>query len=461
LAPRVLFPEAGFSTDDLVDAYRRLAPVLLPHLRDRPLTLKRFPDDIHGEAFWEKDAPSFTPAEVKRLPVPRKRESGVIQYISLQNAKSLAWAASVGCVEIHSLLHRYPYIESPTLMAFDLDPGSGMDVVDCCAVALEIEKWFSGYGLATFPKVSGSKGIQVYVPLNTPSSYAITQPVARHVAEQVEQQHPNDVISQMARTDRRGKVFIDWSQNAEYKTTVSVYSVRAKHEHPYVSVPISWKEVRKALAKRKRELLIFPPDVAIARIEEQGDLFSPVLTMEQSLPGSLVRELRLPAAPRSKPVLVRAARLDPDALPRSSKQGGRKLFVIHKRGSKLELGIERNERFALFQVAKFPTARRKVTAHPIPSDRPLAYLTNESSDAGMVWDLGTYEIVEGSYAKGYVDVYFSGRRLEGRWALLRHGDDWELENKGGRLNIKTDESALAKLRGPVRTKPVGQSIQSG
>lgn len=442
MAARVLFPKAGFSTEDLVEVYSRLAPVLLPHVAERPVTLKRFPDDIHGDSFWERDAPSFTPSWIKRLPVPRKRESGVIQYICLDDEKSLQWAASIGCIEIHSFLHRYPYIESPTLIAFDLDPGEGANILDCCAVALEVQQWFGEYGLECLPKVSGSKGVQVYVPLNTPSSYAITQQVAKHVAEELERAHPEKMISRMARGDRRGKVFVDWSQNADFKTTVSVYSVRAKHEHPYVSMPISWKEVRNALAKRKTDQLIFPPDAAIARTQKQGDLFAPVLTMQQTIPTALHRKLRLLAAPEPNPVVVRPVQPNPNVIPRSSGQGGRKLFVIHQRGKEYEFGIESEGRFALFEVSKFPSGKQKIAAHPMSSDRPLSYLTDESEQP--VWDLGTYEVVEGSYAKGHVDVYLSGRRLDGEWAMVKRGSEWEVQNKGGRISRSGDGSVLSR-----------------
>jgi bifunctional non-homologous end joining protein LigD len=294
MAGRVLFPRTRFTTEDLISAYEQLAPVLLPHLSHRPLTLKRFPDDIYGEVFWEKDAPSFTPSFVQRFPVPRKGEAGVIHYMNLADAKSLRWAASVGCIEIHAFLHQYPFISSPTLIAFDLDPGLGVTLTDCCAVALEIHDWFERRKLQSFAKVSGSKGLQVYVPLNTPSSYASTQALSRRVAEELERRHPSAVISRMARAERAGKVFIDWSQNAEYKTTVSVYSIRAKHEEPFVSMPVTWSEVERVVSKRRSENLMFTPAEAIARVREVGDLFAPVLTLKQSPPESLSAELGLP-----------------------------------------------------------------------------------------------------------------------------------------------------------------------
>jgi DNA ligase D-like protein (predicted polymerase) len=158
MAARVLFPSTGFTTDDLCATYEQLAPVLLPHLLDRPVTLKRYPDDVQGEAFWEKDAPAFAPKRVRTFAVPRKHEPGVIRYISIPDVKTLRWAASVGCIEIHSFLHRYPYLTSPTVIAFDLDPGEGATIIDCCQVGVLVRQWFGRHDLRSFAKVSGSKG---------------------------------------------------------------------------------------------------------------------------------------------------------------------------------------------------------------------------------------------------------------------------------------------------------------
>jgi bifunctional non-homologous end joining protein LigD len=432
MAGRVLFPASGFTTEDLVNAYEQLAPVLLPHLAQRPLTLKRFPDDIHGEIFWEKDAPSFTPPYVERFRVPRKHGEGVINYMSLADVKSLRWAASVGCIEIHAFLHRYPFISSPTVITFDLDPGEGMNVTNSCAVALEIQEWFERYGLRSFAKLSGSKGLQVYVPLNTPSSYAITQRLSRRVAEELERRHPSSIISRMARVERAGKVFIDWSQNAEHKTTVSVYSIRAKHEQPYVSVPVTWTEVERAVFNRKAESLMFTPGDAIARVREVGDLFAPVLKLEQWLPESLYAELGVIPVSAVTPVVIPKAVDNPHRLPRSSGQGGRKLFVLHRLDSKSELGLEVRDEFRLFRFDKIPTGKSATAFGAEVGSRGLDYLTRESVESGIVWDLGTYEIVEGSFHKGAVDLYLSGRRLDGEWRLTKEDRHWSLKNAGGR-----------------------------
>jgi bifunctional non-homologous end joining protein LigD len=430
---RVLFPKTGFTTDDLVSVYEQLAPVILPHLAARPLTLKRFPTDIHGEAFWEKDAPNFTPSWIRRVPVPRKHENSIIHYISLTTARALRWAASIGCIEIHSFLHRYPYITSPSVIAFDLDPGPGTNLVDCCAVAIEVRDWFRRWKLQCFSKTSGSKGIQVYVPLNTPSSYEATQAVARKVAEDLAQRHPDKIIASMARAERTGKIFIDWSQNAEHKTTVSVYSVRAKQEEPFVSMPITWKEIQQTLKTRRTQNLVFPPNEAIQRVRKLGDIFGPVLTLQQQIPEKLASELQLFPEPPPQPLRIPEPRAATPTLPRSSGQGGRRLFVVHRRGSTFELAIEHRDQFRLYELPKIPARKSEAAQYPGIGMRPLAYLTDESPQSGQVWDLGTYEIVEGSLDRARASIYFSGQRMSGPWRLAREEDTWNLTNIGGRL----------------------------
>lgn len=452
MAARVLFPRTRFTTDDLASAYEQLAPVLLPHLARRPLTLKRFPDDIHGEVFWEKDAPSFTPSFVQRFPVPRKGEAGVIHYMNLADAKSVRWAASVGCIEIHGFLHQYPFISSPTLIAFDLDPGPGVTLSDCCAVALEIHEWFARRELQSFAKVSGSKGLQVYVPLNTVSSYAFTQALSRRVAEELERQHPSAVISRMARAERAGKVFIDWSQNAEHKTTVSVYSIRAKHEEPFVSMPVTWAELEQAVSKQKSENLMWTPAGAVRRVGELGDLFAPVLALKQSVPDSLLSELGLPHI--WEPVAVKVPQISAGRyrLPRSSGQGGRKLFVVHRRGSVFELGIEVNGEFRLFEFEKVPIGKAANASGTEVGNRGLEYLTYESGESGIIWDLGTYELIEGSFQKRALDIYLTGRRMDGEWKLTREEGRWMLSSKSGRVKRHLTASASALADIPSRTQ---------
>ncbi|HEX2122278.1 MAG TPA: non-homologous end-joining DNA ligase, partial [Thermoanaerobaculia bacterium] len=271
----MLFPESGFAKSDAVRYYKAVATWLLPHLRDRPVSFKRFPGSVRGEFFWEKDAPSFTPAWIERFAVPRRTPGeDDIHYIVINDVKTLAWVAEAGGVELHPFLHVAPHIDVATHVVFDLDPGEGADIADCAEVALLLRDALAAIGLESFAKVSGSKGIQVYVPLNANVPHAVTEPFARVVADALAQAHPKLVVSQMTKALRRGKVFIDWSQNADYKTTVAVYSLRAKSERPYVSMPVRWEELAKPRA------LVFEPDQALARVRTLGDLFAPVLTMK-------------------------------------------------------------------------------------------------------------------------------------------------------------------------------------
>jgi bifunctional non-homologous end joining protein LigD len=434
MAARVLYPATGFTTVDLAEYYTEMAALLRPHLVDRPLSLKRYPDDIEGEAFWEKDAPNFTPKWVKRYAVPRRHEHSLLHYIGLPDKKSLRWAASIGCIELHPFLHRYPYISSPTSVVFDLDPGHGITATECCAVALQVRAWFASYGLESMAKFSGSKGIQVYVPLNTPTSYAVTQPLARAVAEELARRHPDRIVATMDRAQRRGRVFIDWSQNADYKTTVSVYSVRAKTSEPFVSVPLTWEDV-KATSRSHRYIrsLFLTPSEALARVRELGDIFAPVFTLRQILPRELEQRLHLPRTVPLQPVQIPRAEPPRSELPRSSGQGGRKLFVIHERDGSYEFGLEYEAAFFLFEMPSIPVRTSQKIVATATGTRPLSYLTDEGEASGVVWDLGTYELVEGNLAKGRAEIYLSGRRLSGAWLLELNPPRCAIRNESVRL----------------------------
>jgi bifunctional non-homologous end joining protein LigD len=286
---KVLYPAAKFTKGRVIDYYVRVAPFLLPHFRNRPVTLKRFPNGIHGEAFYEKDAPAFTPNWVQTFPVPRRDPSQPpIQYILINDAATLAWAANSAALELHPFLHRAPAIHMPTVLAFDLDPGEGADLLLCGEVAFLLREMLQKLGLKCFAKVSGSKGLQVYVPLNVPVSYDATQSFARTLAELLARQHSGRVVSDMAKVLRRGKVFVDWSQNADHKTTIGVYSLRAKQEHPYVSMPVKWEELKRALNKSDADSLSWQADGALARLNKMGDLFMPVLKLKQKLPAEFM-----------------------------------------------------------------------------------------------------------------------------------------------------------------------------
>ena len=284
---KTLYPQTRFTKAEVIDYYVRVAPFILPHLRDRPVTLKRYPDGVTGEAYWEKDAPSFTPEWVETFPVPRRSDGPDINYILIQNTATLVWAANAAALELHPFLHRVPDIEQPTSIVFDLDPGEGAALTECITIALLIKDVMEELRLTIFAKVSGSKGLQLYVPLNTATSYAITQPFARAIAEFIEKREPTLAVAEMPKAKRAGKVFIDWSQNADHKTTVGIYSLRAKRHEPFVSMPVSWDELEVALKQKKTDGLYFDPKAALARLEKRGDLFAPVQSLKQSLPPDL------------------------------------------------------------------------------------------------------------------------------------------------------------------------------
>lgn len=297
---KLLYPAAGFTKAQVIDYYVRAAPWMLPHLRGRPVTLKRFPNGVGGEFFYEKDAPGFTPEWVRTFPVPRRTGESDIRYIVIDDLPTLVWCANLASLELHPFLHRAPEIGRPTAVVFDLDPGEGADILTCARIALLLRDTLTGLGLNSFAKVSGSKGIQVYVPLNATATYAATQGFARGIAEMLEREHPRLVVSEMAKAMRKGKVFIDWSQNADFKTTVGVYSLRAKRPEPFISMPIKWEE----LEKPDRNALYFGPEAAITRLERSGDLFAPVLEMRQALPVNAADQ-RKPARPRARPAAGR------------------------------------------------------------------------------------------------------------------------------------------------------------
>ena len=240
---KILYPGEKFTKAKVIDYYIRISKFLLPHLKNRPVTLKRFPAGVFGEFFYEKDAPTFTPDWVKTIPVPRRETLGPdIRYILINDLPTLVWVANLASLELHTFLHTTAHLGRPTAIVFDCDPGEGADILDCGRVALMLRDVFQDLSLDSYAKVSGSKGIQVYVPLNSPITYDHTQPLAQVIAQVLAQKEPKLIVCQMPKRLRTKKVFIDWSQNVEYKTTVNVYSQRAKTHQPYGSLPVSWNE---------------------------------------------------------------------------------------------------------------------------------------------------------------------------------------------------------------------------
>ncbi len=279
---KILYPKAGFTKGQIIDYYIRISPVLLPHLKNRPLTLKRYPNGVEEEFFYEKKCPSHRPKWVNTAKVWSENNNADIHYCMCNDLPTLVWAANLADLELHTSLARFPKVQVPTMLVFDLDPGAPADIVQCCQVGIWIKVLFEKMGLECFPKTSGSKGLQVYVPLNTATTYENTKQFAKQVAESLERDHPEMVVSKMAKILRKGKVFVDWSQNDDHKTTVCVYSLRAK-DTPTVSTPVTWKEVETTLKKKDAARLAFEWNDVLKRAEKNGDLFEPVLTLKQKL----------------------------------------------------------------------------------------------------------------------------------------------------------------------------------
>src|SRR6266513_1457952 len=280
---KVLYPKVGFTKGQVIDYYIRIAPVLLPHLKDRPLTMKRYPDGVEGEFFYEKNCPSHRPKWVKTAKVWSEGNQRIMNYCLVNDLPTLVWAANLADLELHTSLSRKNNIEWPTVMVFDLDPGAPADIVRCCQVGLWLRDLLGKMKLKSFSKTSGSKGLQVYVPLNTAVTYDQTKDLSRALAQHLEREHADLVTSNMSKAVRKGKVFVDWSQNDEHKTTICVYSHRARDE-PTVSTPVTWNEVEKCLKKKDAELLKLRSDQVLARVDNLGDLFDQVEKLKQKLP---------------------------------------------------------------------------------------------------------------------------------------------------------------------------------
>jgi bifunctional non-homologous end joining protein LigD len=278
---KVLYPEVGFTKGQVIDYYRRAAPILLPHLRDRPLTMKRYPDGVEGQFFYEKQCPSHRPDWVRTAPV--KAGGKTIDFCVVDELATLVWTSNLADLELHTSLSRVDDLQRPTMVVFDLDPGQPAALPECAQVGIWLRGVLDRLGLESFVKTSGSKGLHFYIPLNTPVTYEETKPFARALARLMEKEHPKQVTSNMKKELRKGKVFIDWSQNDDFKTTVCVYSLRAR-QHPAVSTPITWEEVEELLESGEPERVLFEAEQVLERIEEQGDLFEPVLQLEQELP---------------------------------------------------------------------------------------------------------------------------------------------------------------------------------
>ncbi len=280
---KVFYPATGFTKGQMLDYYIRIAPVLLPHLANRPLTMKRYPNGADGKFFYQKECPAHRPDWVQTIPVWSGSNNRNINFCNAADLPTLVWAANLAALELHTSLSRAPRVTQPSVLVFDLDPGLPATIIDCAQVSLLLKSFFDKHKLQSFPKTSGSKGLQLYVPLNRPVNYETTKNFARILATRFQEKYPDRIIANMKKSLRTGKVFIDWSQNDEHKTTVCVYSLRAK-EQPTVSTPVTWEEVVQAVDGKDPGLLAFEASQVLERVTQMGDLFSPLLSLSQTLP---------------------------------------------------------------------------------------------------------------------------------------------------------------------------------
>jgi bifunctional non-homologous end joining protein LigD len=278
---KVLYPETGFTKGDVIEYYVRVAPVLLDHIGDRGITFRRFPNGVDGQSFFEKRCPTHRPDWVEAVDGPGDR-GGAIGYCQLHEVAALAWAGNMAALELHAPMARSRDIETPTMTVFDLDPGPGTGMTECAEVGLWIRDVLDGIGLTALAKTSGSKGLQVYVPLNTPATHEASSAFALAVAQVLEKANPDRIVTTQAKDARKGKVLIDWSQNSRHKTTIAPYSLRARPT-PTVSTPVTWEEVADAA---EGEPLSFDAAAVLDRIAEHGDLFAATVSDEQVLPGT-------------------------------------------------------------------------------------------------------------------------------------------------------------------------------
>ena len=276
---KVFYPESGFTKGQVIEYYERIAPVMLPHVKDRPLTMRRFPDGVDGPSFFEKHVPAHAPDWLRHVSVPSSTGETTVEFCVVCDLPTLIWAANLGTIEFHVPLwrigNRRKLPGPPDHMVFDLDPGEGSTVVECCRVARLIVDLLTDRDLQSFAKTSGSRGLQLYVPLGRRSTWQTAREDSRQIAKQLERQHPDLVVSTMRKSLRRRRVLIDWSQNHPSKSTVATYLLRARPE-PTVSTPVTWEEVDQCADDGDAGLLRFTAPQVLERVNSFGDLFAPV-----------------------------------------------------------------------------------------------------------------------------------------------------------------------------------------
>ena len=278
-----LYPSYGFTKARILEYYRGIAPFILPHLKDRALTLKRYPEGVEKDFFFEKRCPSHRPAWVKTAEVPQNH-SEPITFCLVNDLETLIWVENLASLELHVPLARAGSPETPDSMVFDLDPGDEANILDCARVALILRDLLSQMELSSYVKTSGRKGLHVYVPLNRKeTTFEDTKTFSKAVAGIMQKHYPELVTAKMAKQERKTKVFINWSQNDSSKTMICVYSLRAR-EKPFVSFPLEWRELENLAGLGDPERLQVLHAEALKRVEEKGDLFQEVLVKEQKLP---------------------------------------------------------------------------------------------------------------------------------------------------------------------------------
>ncbi len=499
---KVFFPENRFTKGKVVAFYSEIAETILPHLRDRPLTMKRFPDGVTGDHFYEKNAPKHTPNWVETFGVPRSEGGPAINYVLCNDRATLVWVTNLGDIEKHVLLARQPNLNVPTSIVFDLDPGEPAGLLECAEVALHLRKLLKKWGLETFVKVSGSKGLHLNVPLNGKEPYEITQPFAKTVAELVTHEMPKLVVSEMSKSIRAGRVFIDWSQNSDFKTTVCVYSMRAKASAPFVSMPVKWSELTSALKKKNLKSLSFSPQASIKRIERVGDLFADVVNLKQELPAAFVKALSagpppklrnwprntektssVPSGPPDRRTMGRDKSLreytakrdfskttEPPAMTAlaAMKKAKHHRYVIQKHAAShlhYDWRLEMEGVLRSWAVPKGPPTQLKearlamhVEDHPLEYEHFEGTIPTGNYGAGtvMVWDYGVYEDITGNAAaafhSGKMHVVLKGKKLEGEWILVKdkrepESNRWLLIKAGKSMRLISarmdDQSAIS------------------
>ena len=500
---KVLYPAANFTKAHVLDYYRQISTWLMPHLRARPLTLKRYPNGVTAEYFYEKRCPRHRPDWMRLAPVEPKNGERV-DYCSIIDLASLMWVANLASLELHLMLSRAAIPDRPTAVIFDLDPGEPAGILQCGEVALLLHEVLSDLHLVSAVKTSGKKGLHVYVPLNTPVSFDQTKDFARAVARALEGHYREQITTAMRKDIRPGKVLIDWSQNDAHKTTVCVYSLRAV-DRPFVSTPLTWAELRAAVRRKDESRLAFEADAALARARQYGDLFADVLTVRQYLPGTRPEDVTPEVwhsnrpARRARKAAVAAPRVTvPDELTayrgrrhfektpepapagrrgRARRVGG--LYVVQKHDARAlhyDLRLEVGGVLKSWAVPRGPSLDPSIKRLAVMTeDHPMAYASFEGTipegeyGAGgvIVWDRGRWEPLDEKHkdddpaaalADGELKFWIDGEKIRGGFVLVRTARPTK-EAKEQWLLIKKKDDCADPRADPTLTEP--QSVLTG